>query len=280
MKKIGFIGYGHMGSVLLKSLLSVQAITPQQVLLTTRTRKHLDALKATYPMIELANDNCEVARGSRLLFLCVGTYQVKEVLVEILPELHPQTHLVTMAGGLEIASLEQLFAGAISKIMPTLLAEVHQGVTLLCNNQRVPISEQEFLMQLLRHIGAVKVIRESQFEVGADLTSCAPGLLASICENWVKAVVKHEEFTYAEAAEMLLQTLHGTTVLWREHEEAFTTFIQRVATQGGATEGGVSVLDALLPDVFEQMLAATLERYEIRKDRTQQQFLDDRANER
>lgn len=274
MEKIGFIGYGHMGSVLLNSLLSAHAIEPQHIILTTRTRQNLNAIQATYPTIEIANDNREVAKKSRLVFLGVGTYQVKEVLVEILPDLHTQTHLVTMAGGLEMASIERIFNGAITKIMPTLLAEVHEGVTLLCHNQSVPPSERELLVQMFRHIGVVKEIPEHQFELGADLTSCAPGLLASICDQWVHAVVKHQGFSYAEAAEMLLQTVYGTAKLLRDHQEAFTTLIHRVATKGGATEGGVSVLATLLPDVFEKMLTVTLQRHEGRKQRTRQQFME------
>ncbi|MEW6671817.1 MAG: NAD(P)-binding domain-containing protein [Thermodesulfobacteriota bacterium] len=274
MKKIGFIGYGHMGSVLLNSLLSAHALDPHHILIATRTRRNLDALKATYPAIAIAVDNHEVAEKSALVFLCVGTYQVKEVLAEILPALHAQTHLVTISGGLELASIARIFKGAVTKIMPTLIAEVHEGVTLICHNQYVQPPEREFLVQMFRHIGEVKEIQEYQFELGADLTSCAPGLLASICDQFVKAVVKHQDFTYAEAAEMLLQTLYGTAKLLRHNQEMFTPFINRVATKGGATEGGVGVLEAFLPDIFDRMLTTTLQRHDARKQQTRQQFME------
>ena len=82
MSKIGFIGYGHMGSVLLNSLVTSQAVEPSQVIVTTKTRNKLDELHANYPAIEIVEDNLTVVKNSDLVFLCVGTYQVKSVLLK------------------------------------------------------------------------------------------------------------------------------------------------------------------------------------------------------
>lgn len=74
MNKVGFIGYGHIGSVMLISLLSARAIESEQVIISTRTKSKLDGLKTSYPAVEIAENNQEVAEKSTLLFLCVGTY--------------------------------------------------------------------------------------------------------------------------------------------------------------------------------------------------------------
>ncbi len=272
MNKLGFIGYGHMGSVLLRSLLSTQAIQPGQVIVSTRTRNKLDELKRMYPDIGLAENNCEVARKSSLLFLCTGTYQVRSVLTEVGEALHDHTHLVTISGGLEIASIEKGFDGPITKVIPTILAEVLEGITLVCHNDRVSAAAKQYLFQLFRRIGEVRVIPEHQFELGADFTSCAPGLLASICEQFVQAGLKRSDFTYEEISGMFLHTLHGTAKLLLQNKEDFKALTRRMATGGGATEAGVGVLEAELPAVFEKVLAASLQRHEARKQVTRQQF--------
>ncbi len=272
MNKVGFIGYGHMGSILLKSLLKTEAIQPSQVIISTHTKAKLDGLKAMYPDIEIAENNLEVAQKSSTLFLCVGTYQVKPVLVEIKDALHGKLHLVIISGGLEITSVEREFDGPISKIMPTLIAEVQEGVTLVCHNSKVSAAEKTHLVEILSKIGEVKAIAEPFFEVGADFTSCAPGLLASICDQFVQAGIKQADFTYEEASEMLLRTLFGTAKLLLQNKEDFQTLTRRVATKGGATEGGVAVLEANLPNVFEKVFEATLERHEARKQKTREQF--------
>jgi competence protein ComER len=66
MNKVGFFGYGHMESILLNSLLSVRAIEPRQVVISTRTIKKLDDLKMKYTTLEIASENPTVARQSSI----------------------------------------------------------------------------------------------------------------------------------------------------------------------------------------------------------------------
>jgi pyrroline-5-carboxylate reductase len=272
MNKIGFIGYGHMGSVMLKSMLSMKAINPNQLIISTRTKNKLNDLKAIYPHVEIAKNNCDVAQKSSTLFLCVGTSHVKSVLMEIIDVLHNKKHLITISGGLEIASIEKVFRGKVTKVIPTIISEVQEGVTLICHNSQVKETEKSRLFRMFSKIGHVKEIPEHQFEMGADFTSCAPGLLASISDQFIHAGVKQSDFTYEEACEMFLYTLYGTAKLLLKNQEDFKSLVQRVATKGGATEGGVSVLEAYLTDLFDKVFAATLQRHEARKQITQQHF--------
>jgi pyrroline-5-carboxylate reductase len=272
MDRVGFIGYGHMGSVMLRSLLATKAIAPEQVLISTRTGNRLHSLKEDFPGIEVADSNSAVAENSSMLFLCVGTSQVNPVLSEIVGVLSAATHLVVISGGLEISSVEQLFDGPITKLIPTIIAEVREGVTLICHNARVSPAESNRVDEMFARIGKVRVIAEHQFEICADFTSCAPGLLACICDQFVRAGVKQGDIAYDDAAEMLLQTLYGTAKLLLQNREDFGELLRRVATKGGATEGGAAVLESMLPAVFDSVFSVTLERHEARRQMTRQQF--------
>jgi pyrroline-5-carboxylate reductase len=272
MNKVGFIGYGHMGSILLNSLLLVKAIKPQKVVISTRTLRKLDDLKAKYPALQIASDNPTVARQSSILFLCVGTYQVKPVLDEIKGMLPREAHLVLMTGMLEMASIERVWTGAVTKIIPTLIAEVQEGITLICHNQKVKPAQKDQLHKMLYKIGSIKIIQESQMGRGSDFTSCGPGLLAAIGEQFVQAGVKEGDFTYQEGYEMFLATLYGTAKLLIQKKEDFKELINRVARKGGPTEGGVSVLETHLSEVLAKMFNATLERREAGKQVTRQQL--------
>jgi len=272
MDKVGFIGYGNMGSVMLRSLLATRAIDPEQVLISTRTGNRLHSLKEDFPGIEVAQSNSAVAKNSAVLFLCVGTSQVHPVLSEIVGVLNGTTHLVIISGGLEISSVEQLFDGPITKLIPTIIAEVHEGVTLICHNASVSSAESNRVNEMFARIGKVRVIAEHQFEICADFTSCAPGLMACICDQFVRAGIKHGDIAYDDAAEMLLQTLYGSAKLLLQNRENFGELLRRVATKGGATEGGATALETMLPTVFDRVFAATQERHEARKKITRQQF--------
>ena len=274
MKKIGMIGYGHMGSVLLNALLSTQAVRAEDLFVSNRTLEKLIPLQRSYPAINITNHNRIVASQSEILFLCVGTYQMKALMEEITPSLDEHTHLIFLSGGLEIASVEQVFPGPITKIIPTLLAEFHMGVTLVCHNARVSDAQSRYLEGMLESVGKVAVIPENQFEIGADFTSCAPGLLAAICQHFIVSGTQHGGLSYEQAKSLFLETLSGTAKLFNDKNIDLRDFIGQVATPGGSTEGGVSVLDQALPQVFNDMFSATLQRHEDRKEYTRAQYFE------
>jgi pyrroline-5-carboxylate reductase len=272
MTKTGFIGYGHMGSVLLNALLDTGAIAASDLLVATRTANKLAGLKTKYTAVGIAEDNRLVADLCDPVFLCVGTYQVQPVLMDIRDRMHADSHLVLISGGVEITAVERVYSGPLTRIMPTLLAEVRAGVTLVCHNSREPAGTRNRLREMLSRIGAVKEIPESSFDLFAVFTSCAPGLLAAICEQFVQARIHSGGISANDARAMLVESLYGTAKLLREKQEGFRELTARVATPGGATEGGADVLNTGLPEVFRQMFAAIGERHDARKQVTRRQF--------
>jgi pyrroline-5-carboxylate reductase len=272
MKNVGFIGYGHMGSVLLNALLETKAILPSEIYITNRTTVKLLPLKQKYPDITICEESRQVASQCDTLFLCVSTMQVHPVLYDIFPTLKPETHLILISGGLEISSVESCYAGPITKIIPTILAEVHCGTTLICHNQKVPEQNRTHFNSILGRIGKIMEIDEAQFEIAADFTSCAPGLIAAIANNFILAGSSLGNISKHDAQDLFLESIYGTAKTLREHEISLEEYIQRIATKGGATEGGVSVLNEQLPETFAAMFSVADQRHEQRKQITRQQF--------
>jgi len=58
-------------------------LKPYEVVVSTRTKSKLNDLKDTYPEIEITYDNSSIVLKSNLLFLFIGTSDVKGVLEEI-----------------------------------------------------------------------------------------------------------------------------------------------------------------------------------------------------
>ena len=74
---------GNMGRVILDGFLLSGVLKPYEVVVSTRTRSKLNDLKDTYPEIEITYDNSSIVLKSNLLFLFIGTSDVKGVLEEI-----------------------------------------------------------------------------------------------------------------------------------------------------------------------------------------------------
>lgn len=177
---------GNMGRVILDGFLLSGVLKPYEVVVSTRTRSKLNDLKDTYPEIEIANDNSSIVLKSNLLFLFIGTSDVKGVLKEINELISENTHKVYISAALKMENVYGIFNGKITKVMPSLTSQVFEGVTLICHNSAVTTAEAKYINTLFNSIGEVKIIDEQDFDVGAEITSCAPAFISRIAWNLLK----------------------------------------------------------------------------------------------
>lgn len=268
--KVGFIGLGNMGSALAAGLLESGALVGGQVLLANRTPQKAEGIISRFPGAKFVANNRAVAESSDMIFVSVRTDQVPSVLKEISP-LRPDAHLIVTNGGLTVAQMESVCHGAVSKLVPSVTMEVGHGVSLLCHGTQVDARKRLALEGLLSECSLVKIIPEEQFEVAADLTSCGPALMAEMMAQFSEAGVRHGGLDPLEAREMVLETLLGTAVILYQGATV-EELKERVATKGGITEEGLKVLDHLLPEVFDQVMEATLSKHRLVKDRLREQF--------
>ena len=272
MFELGVIGYGSMGSMLLNGFLKTGALSEDQVIVSTRTRSKLYDIKKRLPEVTIAENNSTVAQQSKIVLLAVKPRDVKPVLDEILGSLPKDTHLVFISAGVMIEEVERIFRGKVSKVIPSMTMEAGEGVALACHNDWVGGTDAEKIEKLFGSISTVKRIEESNFEVAGDLTSCAPGLLAAIAQEFVNAGLRHGSLTKDEARQMVIASFYGTAKLIAEKGMDFDEVISRVATPGGITEEGVNVLRKELPATFDAVFNRTMRKQEIVKKAIKEQF--------
>jgi pyrroline-5-carboxylate reductase len=258
MRKIGFIGYGAMGSIMLRALLDSGALTQEQVIIFNRTSEKLKDFRKTYRRVEVAKSLAILAPKCERIFICTATSAVQEVLSAILPYLPEDIHIISITGTIEIKCLESIFNGRITKVTPTQIAEIGEGVTLVCHNKMVLAKDKKFIRDIFGSIGRVKELKESQLDLAADLSSCAPAFYAAILNNFAEMAKNHGDLTPKEINDIIIPTAYGTMKLFLEQNISFTDLISRVATKGGITEEGVKVLNQELPRVFDKILTVTL----------------------
>lgn len=272
MKKVGIIGYGSVGSMLVRRFLSTEALQPVGLMVSTKTKAKLDALSQEFPGVGMAFNNRDAAMFCRILFLCVKPNQAKAILEDVQAQLHPETHLVSTVGAVSLAHLEKFFPGKISIAVPSLSSEAGEGLCLVCHNAKVQPADAKTLEKLLGTLGEVRVIPEAQLDVMATLSSCAPGLFSSLLQEFVRAAVRGGGITEPEAEELAARTFRDTARLYCDKKMNFEQVIQRVATKGGTTEEGVEVLRAGLPELFDKVFQAIQKKREKAKKMVQGQF--------
>lgn len=259
--KVGFIGYGSMGSMLLNQFILSGALQPDEIIVFNRTAAKLHSLRESYPTIEIAADVKELATKAKYIFLCTKALDMLTVLEELKGSVAPETHIISIAGTIKARDISKSTNMAVSKLIPAVTSEVQDGVSLLYHEASVCKEDAAFIENLLSRISKVKLLREDDFALITEVTSCGPGLIAGIFREFLEAAARNtEDYSREELQDLLIRTLYGTAKLFLDKELTFDETIARVAVKGGITEEGVLVLDEQLPEVFDQMFSNMLEK--------------------
>lgn len=275
MIQIGFIGYGSMGSMMLQGFLKSGVIAPEEIIVSTRTKSKLNEIKNDFKGINIAKDNSEVAQNAHYIFVCVEPLDVQHVLREIKGFLNTESIIISIAATVSIENIESLTHAKVVKLIPSMASEVNQGVSLICYNEKVTIQEIDYIELLLNSIGKVKRIREEDFDLATELTSCAPGFFAAILVEFVNSALRQKStMSQKDIDDMVIQTFYGTAKVMVEKNMGLNEMIQRVATKGGITEEGVKVFRNELPETFDKVFEKTLEKRKAISELVNKEFTE------
>ncbi|AOP14531.1 pyrroline-5-carboxylate reductase [Bacillus licheniformis] len=270
MNKIGFIGYGSMAQMIAVKLLDQGKIRDDMVVVSSRNDGKTEELKKLYPNVACQSAD-ELAKQCGLIFICVPPMAVKETLEKIQPFLQEDVHIVSIAAGVELDRLHDWTSGQVTRYIPTLTSEAGIGVSLVVHGERVAEADKSRLEEYLSAFSTVKQINERDIDAASNLTSSSPGFIVSIFEEFAQAAVRNSSLTKEEAFQFLIHSLLGTGKLLMEKDMTFAQTLDRVATKGGITAEGAEVIQDAMPEVFDELFARTMKKYEVIKDAVRRQ---------
>lgn len=190
-----------------------------------------------------------------LVLLGIKPQKLDEVAPRLEPRVGPETLLISILAGVELASLRQRFprAGVILRAMPNLPVSEGRGVVALVGEQ--PVVEDAF--DLFGPLGLVHAAKdEAEFAAIGALAGAGPAYVA----RFVAALAKAGEERGLEptlAARIALETVLGTALMAETTGESMGQIAGRVASPNGTTEAGLAVLDK--DRALDRLVAATLE---------------------
>ena len=257
MKRVGFIGLGSMNGMLARGFLSSGALCPGQTGICTRTMERTADLAFAYPGITRFDRNQDLAAWADLLIIGVRPLDLPGVLHEIRDVQGGDIHIVSLAACVRIAEMAAIHPGRISRIFPSLCATVQEAISLCTHQETVTGDEAAFIEELFSSVSQVVPVREEEFEVAGDLMSCGPALITRMLLEFAGAGARHSTLSPDICTRLVMATASGTVKLLRDGMPG-DELISRVATPGGITAEGVSVLQARLPGVFDELMDRTL----------------------
>ncbi|MDR0267947.1 late competence protein ComER [Paenibacillus sp.] len=259
--KVGFIGTGSMGSVLLDAFITSGALLPQQISASNRTENKVNLLAQRHPGINVCRSNVETVNNSKIVFLCVKPLQYKVVLDEIANEIKPDQILISITSPVQIHHLENTLSCKVAKVIPSITHLTQSGASLCMYGSRITTEDRLLLNKLLGAISEPVEIEESHVRISSDFSSCGPAFISLFLDLWVDAAVEVTGIGRKEITAMAGEMLLGTGKLLTEGGFKPTELQERVAVPGGITAEALALLRKNLDGVFHQLIATTYAKY-------------------
>ena len=263
--RICFLGTGSMGSAVLKGLLA-SGYESKLISATTQSElsaKNLRSLGVSALSLESSPDaNVLLSSDAQVVVLGVKPYKIADVLSEIRDELPGDAVVISMAAGIELATMAEKLPDHknLIRTMPNTPALVGKGVTGVAPAATASASALETAMDLFQTVGEAVQLEEKQINSLSAISGSGPAWLMFIVEKW-EEVALSRGFTKEQAAVMVRSTLIGSAELLAQTGEEPAILRKNVTSPGGTTEKIIATLEeANLTKLFDQALQAAANR--------------------
>lgn len=254
-KKIAFVGGGNMAEAVLSGLLAKQTVVPQDILVCEKMPERQVYLRETYG-VEVTGENAQAGARAKTVFLSVKPQILIEVQKAVRQSLTEEHLVISILAGVSLARLEGALdcPGRIVRVMPNLPALVGRGVSAISYPGSLPETEREWVRAILRSVGEIVEVDEKYQDVVTAVSGSGPGYIFYLAQQFMEAAITHG-LTQEVATCLVTETLAGAAELLRKSHESPESLVRKVATPGGTTEAGLSVLkEHDLPIILSKMV--------------------------
>lgn len=270
--KIGIIGTGNMGRILIEALMDGKAISPSFLMITNRTIAKAMLLKDKYKKIRIGSSAVEVAAWSDLVFICVKPLDVFKVIDEINPYLTEDKCVVSITSPINTSQIEQKVACSAARVIPSITNRALAGVSLVSYGENCSGYWRQEIEILMAKVSKPIAIDENITRVASDIVSCGPAFFSYLLQAFIKAAVKETAIDQESATILSSEMIVGLGELLKQGYYTLPSLQEKVCVKGGITGEGIKVLESELGEVFEHLFQATHEKFKEDLEKVEMQF--------
>ncbi len=255
--KIGFIGCGKMAGAIIKGTISSKFV-PKEDIKGSEVNCEIAESAQKRLGIEVLTDNKFLTIDSDVIFIATKPNYVGEVLEEIKDELTPEKLVVSIAAGVSTSKIENIIGrNRVIRVMPNTPALVLEGMSGVCKGTFATDEDVQFVMEMLSNIGKCIEVSEDQIDIVTAISGSGPAFFYKVIEDMARAGEKLG-LEYDKSLLLATQTALGSAkMITNRGETSVQTLIDNVATKGGCTFVGISVMndensDKLFYDVIDE----------------------------
>ncbi|MDD3840323.1 MAG: pyrroline-5-carboxylate reductase [Clostridia bacterium] len=242
--KVGIIGAGNMGSAIIKGIIKDKQIPYENIYVGDIDQNKLMEIKNIQKNINISKDNKVVVQNSNLLILCIKPQIFENVAKEISEHIDKNKLLVSIAPGISIKKMMELFpAGTkIIRAMPNTPALVGCGMTAFSANDRVNSNELDTIFSIFSGLGEVEIIDENLMDCVTAISGSSPAYVYMFIEALADGAVL-KGMSREKAYKICSQAVMGAAKMVLETENHPGVLKDMVCSPGGTTIEAVYTLE-------------------------------------
>ncbi|ABC77615.1 pyrroline-5-carboxylate reductase [Syntrophus aciditrophicus] len=242
-QKIGLVGCGKMGTILLSGMLRNRLVAESQIRVADVVKERLEEIHEAYPDI-VQESNQPLARSVDILILAVKPQNLPELLNELTEDIHSGQLIVSVAAGISTRLIEKHLSGPVRVVraMPNTPALVGEGVTALAAGAYATQKDVETVARLFEAVGLTVKINENLMDAVTGLSGSGPGYVFVILEALADAGV-FLGLPRETALKLAAQTLLGSAKLYLRTGKHPGELKDMVTSPGGTTIAGLKALE-------------------------------------
>ena len=249
--KIGFIGCGNMASAMISGMLKKGLYKKDEIIVSNLTEEGSKRSREKLGVVTTL-DNHEVVKNTKLVFLAVKPQFYEEVLNEVKDELTPEHTVVGIAPGKTLAWLEEKCGQPLKvvRMMPNTPAQVGEGMTGVCANEKVSAEELAQICEITDSFGRTEVVPERLMDAVSAVSGCSPAYVFMFIEAMADAAVAQgmpRKQAYQFAAQALLGSAKMVLETGMHPGETSSSLVSPSPRKAISWPGGPNVRETPMP---------------------------------
>ena len=257
--KIGFIGCGNMGSAMIGGILKKGVFAKEEIIVSNLTEEGSRRSREKLGVVTTM-DNCEVVKNVRIVILAVKPQFYEEVIREVKAFLTPEHIVIGIAPGKTLGWLEEKCEQPLKvvRLMPNTPAQVGEGMTGVCINERVTEEDLQEVLTITNSFGRTEVVPERLMDAVGAVSGCSPAYVFMFIEAMADAAVA-QGMPRKQAYQFAAQAVLGSAKMVLETGMHPGELKDMVCSPAGTTIEGVRTLEkqGFRSAVFEALQACS-----------------------
>ncbi|PYZ94224.1 late competence protein ComER [Salipaludibacillus keqinensis] len=262
MKKLGFIGTGSMGGLIIEAFIKGGQIKAEHIHMTNRTLEKAKQLQLRHKKTVVHHDIYSVINHADWIFICTKPMEMVHVLKDISNLLRPDQVVITITSPLQVEESEQILnKQAVVRFIPSIVNLSLEGPSLITYSNRCSSDLRDELTSLFSSISNPVTIDPSITRVASDIASCGPAFISFLIERMIKGAVDETKIDEKTATIIAESMLIGFGELLKQKHFDLATLRKRVTVPGGVTGVGLKVLQNETGWMFHELFRETEKKY-------------------